>query len=752
MLRPGTCSTICILTAALGVVLSLSPIGVELEESYGLGLFFRVRGQVAPPPDVVVVALDSASARALDLPDQPWKWPRSLHARLVDRLVAGGASAIGFDLVFEDPRPDDQDELFAQAMENARNVVLCEFMKKETIPLQDAGGIELGEASVERLVGPTQALASAAVARASFPLPKVPFRVSQFWTFKTSAADRPALPVVMFQVYGLQVYEQWMGLLSKVAPHWMPALPASLGDAVGARSLENLVVRMRSLFLQNPEVADRLMAEVRSARGQESHDFQSRILESLLRMYTINGNSLFLNYYGPPGTIQTISYHRVVQEEVAGGGTGSPLDFKGKAVFVGLSELSHPQQMDAFHTVFSQSNGIDICGVEIAATAFANLLDGKWLRPVGPLMKVLLLAIWGGLAGALCWKLSTPAAPLAAMSLGLLYGSAALWTFTHHARWLPLMIPVFVQMPLALLASILWKYRESILERRNVERALGHYLPPHIVEMLGKNLDLNKGSRAVYGVCLFSDISRFTALSEGFDPSELREFLNRYYHEVFEPVGRHRGIVSDLVGDSMLALWVDSAPGPQMKKNACRAALDILRAVEVFNRDSAPLSLPLRLGIHAGDMVLGTLGARGHYEYRPVGDVVNTASRIEGLNKHLGTTVLATADVLREVEGLVTRELGQFVLVGKTKPVNVFELAGIAGTGEVLPEGLVETFSEGLSHFRAGSWMKALVKFQECEAIHPGDGPSRFYAEVCRDFMIQEPEEPWMGWIVITRK
>jgi len=69
-----------------------------------------------------------------------------------------------------------------------------------------------------------------------------------------------------------------------------------------------------------------------------------------------------------------------------------------------------------------------------------------------------------------------------------------------------------------------------------------------------------------------------------------------------------------------------------------------------------------------------------------------------------------------------------------------------------LPEGLVETFSEGLSHFRAGSWMKALVKFQECEAIHPGDGPSRFYAEVCRDFMIQEPEEPWMGWIVITRK
>jgi adenylate cyclase len=556
----------------------------------------------------------------------------------------------------------------------------------------------------------------------------------------------------MFQLYGLQVYEQWLGLLRNVASHWTPSLPPSLGDAVGAKSIESLVVEIRSLFLKDPGVAERLMAEVQRARVRESHSRELRILESLLGMYSIRGNSLFLNYYGPPGTILTIPYHRVVRDESAGESSGSPMDFKGKAVFVGLSELNHPQQTDAFHTVFSQSNGIDICGVEIAATAFGNLFDGNWVRPAGPVTRVLLLAIWGWVVGALCWKLSTPAAPLVAVSLGLLYFLTALWTFTHHARWLPLVIPVFIQTPLALSAAILWKYRESIWERRNVERALGHYLPPHIVEMLGKNLDLSKGSRAVYGVCLFSDISRFTALSEGFDPSELREFLNRYYHDVFEPVGRHRGIVSDLVGDSMLALWVDSSPGPHMKRNACWAALDILQTVEVFNRTWAPLSLPLRLGIHAGDMVLGTLGARGHYEYRPVGDVVNTASRVEGLNKHLGTTVLATAEVLQEVEGLVTRELGAFVLVGKTKPVNVFELAGMAGGRAVFPDGLVDEFSQGLYHFRAGSWMKALVKFQECEAILPGDGPSRFYTGICRDFMIQEPEEPWRGWVVISRK
>jgi adenylate cyclase len=736
----------------LGVALSLSPIGFDLEESHGLRVLFRLRGKVAPPPEVVVIALDSVSAKALGLPDQPWKWPRSLHARLVDRLVDGGALAIGFDLVFEDPRPDDQDLTFAQAIENAGNVVLCELLKKEGIPLQDLGGSGLGEASVEKLIGPTKALAEAALARASFPLPKVPMRVSRFWTFKTDAADRPALPVVMFQVYGLQVYDEWMGLIRKSAPHWMSALPPSSHDVVSAKSLENLVVSARSLFLRDPGAAERLMAEVQRAPGRETQSSRTPILESLLRMYAIRGNSLFLNYYGPPGTILTIPYHRVLEGEVAGRGIDSPMDFKGKAVFVGLSELSHPQQMDAFHTVFSQSNGIDICGVEIAATAFANLLEGNWVRPVGPLLRVLLIAIWGALLGALCGRLSTPAVPLAAVSIGLLYFLTALWRFANHAHWLPLVIPVFIQMPFALLASIFLRYRESIQERRNVERALGHYLPPHAVEMLRKNLDLSKGSRVVYGVCLFSDISCFTALSEGFDPSELREFLNRYYHEVFGPVGRHRGIVSDLVGDSMLALWVDSVPGSQMKTNACRAALEILEAVQAFNRDSAPLSLPLRLGIHAGEMVLGTLGARGHYEYRPVGDVVNTASRIEGLNKHLGTTVLATAEVLQELEGFIARELGQFVLVGKRRPVSVFELAGIFGGSAIFPDGFLEKFSEGLSHFRAGSWMKALVKFQDCTAILPGDGPSRFYIEVCRSYMIQEPEGPWRGWVVMTRK
>ncbi len=740
MPRPGTGAFAGILIGALGILLSFSPWGQALEEHYGLKLLFHLRGKVEPPSEVVVVSLDSASAKALNLPEQPWKWPRSLHARLVDRLAAEGALAIGFDLVFEDPRDDGQDVLFAMAMESAGNVVLCELMRKETLHLEDAGGNRLGGASVERLVKPTPQLAEAALARAPFPLPKVPIQVSRFWTFKTSAGDVPTLPVVMLQVYGLQVYEPWMALLERVAPHWSSGLPRTARDVVNGKGAETLTARLRALFLREPRAAQAFAAQFGAGGGSHSDSRQVRVMESLARMYAHSGDSLYLNYYGPPGTIVTIPYHQMVKD-VDGGAPGqSAVDFRGKAVFVGLSELDHPQQMDAFHTVFSQPDGIDICGVEIAATAFGNLLQGSWLRPVGPLCQALLVIFWGLLAGLLCWGLPTPAAVLGATTLGLFHVAAAWVAFSYHALWIPLVAPVFMQIPLALVASISWKYRESNRER------------PRFVEMVGKNLDLAGGSHAVYGVCLFSDISRFTAFSEGLDPAELRDLLNRYYHRVFEPVGRYRGTVSDLVGDSMLALWAGSTSEPRMRTDACRAALDMLRMVVEFNRESAPVNLSLRMGIHAGELVLGTLGARGHYEYRPVGDVVNTASRIEELNKHLNTRILATGDVVMGLEGLVSRELGEFVLLGKKRAVSVFELVGLKGSETSFPEGFLDAFSEGLAHFRAASWTKALERFQQCRKLLPDDGPSRFYAELCQGFLVQAPEAPWRGWVHMTSK
>jgi adenylate cyclase len=152
----------------------------------------------------------------------------------------------------------------------------------------------------------------------------------------------------------------------------------------------------------------------------------------------------------------------------------------------------------------------------------------------------------------------------------------------------------------------------------------------------GKNgyLARDKGQR-VYGICLMTDAERYTALCERLEPERLHALMNRYYEALFEPVIRRGGIISNIVGDSMLALWTTELPDRRSREQACLAALEIADAAERFNLAQDGIRLPTRIGLHCGELVLGPVGAADHYEYRAVGDIVNTASRVQGLNKGL---------------------------------------------------------------------------------------------------------------------
>ncbi|NNG45717.1 MAG: adenylate/guanylate cyclase domain-containing protein, partial [Deltaproteobacteria bacterium] len=126
---------------------------------------------------------------------------------------------------------------------------------------------------------------------------------------------------------------------------------------------------------------------------------------------------------------------------------------------------------------------------------------------------------------------------------------------------------------------------------------------------------------------------QYTSLAESLGPKDLAGFMNRYYEAVFDPIKRHRGMVSNVVGDSMLALWLTVRDDTASMSNACQAALEISGAMREFRKTHEEMALPTRIGLHSGEIVLGNVGAGHHFEYRPVGDIVNTATRIEGLNK-----------------------------------------------------------------------------------------------------------------------
>src|SRR5208283_1317419 len=138
---------------------------------------------------------------------------------------------------------------------------------------------------------------------------------------------------------------------------------------------------IREIFENEPLLAEKMLNELASSERLHDDDREHQIIRSLIKMYQ-GPHSQYLNFYGPPRTITTIPYYQMLQPEDSGAGH-QPIDVNGKVVFVGLSESIPSEQRDGFYTVFSQRDGMDISGVEIAATAFANLLEDMPVRPIG---------------------------------------------------------------------------------------------------------------------------------------------------------------------------------------------------------------------------------------------------------------------------------------------------------------------------------------------------------------------------------
>jgi adenylate cyclase len=525
------------------------------------------------------------------------------------------------------------------------------------------------------------------------------------------------------------------------------------GDGVhAARDVDKLVRAIRDLFGQHPLAVERARRKVGQSTGESWDEKKSRMLSSLVRMYQ-SPNSCYLNFYGPPGTIATVPYHQVLDPQLAAAGEDGFPDFRGKAVFVGPSDLSRVDQKDSFHTVFSQPSGLDLSGVEIAATAFANLLEDMPVQPLRLGGHALFVILWGVVMGMGCRIFPTILAAVAAAGLSGLYLVFAQQQFTNSGIWSPLVAPVFVQAPVAFLGALAWNYGETHRDRGAIKKAFGYYLPGRVADEIARNVrNIGAHGQIMHGTCLCTDAEQYTSLSEKMDPRELSGLLKRYYEVVFEPVRRRGGIVSDVIGDSMMAIWTTTHSDAALRHEACRAALDIANSLNRRDGSDHDLLLPTRIGLHSGKMLLGNVGAMDHYEYRAVGDIVNTVTRIENLNKHLGTRILVSAEVLSGLHGFVTRDVGRFLLRGKSRPVAVHELLGcMEESGQELTR-LCSLFADGLDAYRRLSWGEALRGFQECMNLAGQDGPSLFYVRLCEKYQEHPPGEGWDGLVRLDDK
>jgi signal transduction histidine kinase len=467
--------------SALGLGVSFLPFGSDLEERIGLAVLFTLRGERRPQPPVVVVAVDRASAEHFNLPSDPKKWPRSYEARLVHTLHNAGARVIAFDFFFGETPPsvDDErdDQRFAQAIGEAHNVVLLGYLKRMAIPLEDRAGHAAGEMTMERMVPPDVELAQQAESVAAFPLPKVPLTVSQVWTFKSDSGDFPTMPVTVFQLYAMSVYDDLIDLLQKALKD--PRIAQGMYDEherasiiearklvglkkdeiIGHQGLHPFIRSLRIVLGHHSLLSTIIVNELDNPREPHPDVTRTRLLKGLVDMYS-TGSSRYLNFYGPAHTIPTIPFDQVL-EPTGAAGDDETMNFKDKIVFVGSSEFSPYEQTDTYSTVFSKPNGQDLSGVEICATAVANLIEDMPVRPLTLASYALVLTLFGFTAGMIGVYLRPMLAILCGAGLVLLYVAYAFRQFAEASVWYPVVIPLVVQAPAAFVLSVLWKYKDA---------------------------------------------------------------------------------------------------------------------------------------------------------------------------------------------------------------------------------------------------------------------------------------------------
>ncbi|MCA9498979.1 MAG: adenylate/guanylate cyclase domain-containing protein [Nitrospira sp.] len=727
----------------VGIAVGVIPPSRSFEEDVGLGLLFQLRGVRPPPTGVAVISIDHDSSAHFNVSHNPDEWPRSLYARLTDRLVQDGAKVIIFDVHFLDARSPEEDVIFEKALQRAGNVVLADSSIANGVSMGVMAEAQADANSMVKISKPFSPFKEAAAGTGPFVLTRFPSMVNTYWTFQQGAGDVPTFPILALQLFSSPVYEQFIQLLEQVRPNLTRRFSKDFESARTSKGLVELVGNIRKVFEGNPRLAEDMLTVLGHAGPHQADEKTFRQLNALIKAYGSAPNR-YLNFYGPPRTIPTRSYYQVLESEL-GATMGARIDLKDKAVFVGLSETMPVERKDSFDPIFPQPHGVVIGRAEIAATAFANMLEDSSIVPLSLRAQILVLLCWGLLVGVICRMVPTVLAAGAVLILSLLYLGLAAYVFQNAFTWSPLVIPLLVQSPLAFGSAVLWNYYQTRKERKKMRVAFGDYLTNDVVDVLSRDLgNFKGGSQVVYGTCLFTDAPNFTTLSGKLNPREWSHIYGKYFMALVTPVRHHGGLIVDLKGDSILAIWKATQDELGLRKQACFAALDIAKSVDRFNQEVAPFSFPTRIGLHCGPFTIGPMGAVDHDESRPAGNVVNTASRVEGLNKYLGTTIVVTGDVVHGLEAvLLLRELGQFKLKEKDTSFVIHELISRLEESDQKRMRASGLFAKALGAFRIQDWNIARELFSQCVDLVDGDGPSEFYLQLCEQFIKNPPPEPW---------
>lgn len=594
------------------------------------------------PVGVRVVDIDEASLKEYG----QWPWPRTRLAELVERLKAAGAAVVVFDILLTEPdrtSPAHMAQLWG---------------KPEVSALLDA--LPDHDEVLQKSFEEQSVVLGASLSRSGHSADPL------------QGASAPPLPYRIINRGGSQP-ERWLNTFDSIV---LP-LPGLMASAKGVGALnfasdaDGVVRRVPMLVRLGNTMVPSLSAEaLRVAQGTRNYLLQSGdagIQEVRIGDVTVptDARAEIWLYYTRPQPDRYVSAARVLDKQVA------KEKLEGHIVLVGSSAAG---LMDLR---FSPMGEV-MPGVEAHALALEQIIVGEHLeRPawVGGL-EALVIVLSALMAGLFALAASARKVVLAMLIVFAAMVAAACYAFVAHRLLLDALYPTLVAaLGFALGGSIHHWLTER--EQRWVREAFSRYVSPNrVAHLVAHHEQLQLGGQRQACSFIFTDLAGFTSMMEAGDPALAVAQLNEYLDGMLAIIFKHDGTLDRIVGDAVAVLF--SAPVPQHdhRQRAMDCALDIDRFATAYAMQLRTTGVAwgyTRIGVHTGEVIVGNFGGKTLFDYRALGDPINTASRLESVNKHLGTRFCVSKAILDGCVGIPARLVGFLVLQGKVLPLEVYE-------------------------------------------------------------------------------
>jgi adenylate cyclase len=294
---------------------------------------------------------------------------------------------------------------------------------------------------------------------------------------------------------------------------------------------------------------------------------------------------------------------------------------------------------------------------------------------------------------------------------------------------------------------------ENLEKAKAAMRAMSKYAPVDLVRRLYREKrDPVLGGELMEISIMFSDIRGFTTFSEQLEPNRLADVLGLYLDALSHIIQRDtRGTIDKYIGDAIMAIWNAPEPVADHPRMACLAALRCREATYTVAKSPEWGGLPVfetRFGLHCANALVGHFGARDRMNYTAIGDAINLSSRLEGLNKQYGTSIIVSENVAERARDDFDFRLLDIVEVkGKTEPITIYELLGSKGCSEKSPQ-VVTAYEAAFSAYVAQDFKQALDILEE----HLSDPPSAVLTARCKTFLQAPPPRDWRGIYISTSK